>query len=325
MSDKKINHESVPAAETPRTKMLSDAAEVKLSSVMDEIPSASTGGSAGQEAHKLICTRCGHELRPQDEFTSGMFLCQNCGNHCKLTNTELASRSTPAAQTPPQIERLRDFISMVTEWTAKFPLKGEASEEDKAVALELYCCCEGAEENLYELRSLSATGETPTLPQVVLDSPICTICGNHSLDARFHHAPTGENQCGFASSAGSALGSGTSTTTQGVAAETELPHTSTNTPAGTADESSISKASERTEDEERAERRDVLILGGGDWADASAELLNVPANLDLDLAHKEYRQWYSTYKVGDKYFNFTEWLRENKNATDSSVESYYDE
>lgn len=55
---------------------------------------------------------------------------------------------------PPQLERIRDFINMVTGWTAKYPLKGEASKEDTDASLIIYGCCEGADDNLYELRQL---------------------------------------------------------------------------------------------------------------------------------------------------------------------------
>lgn len=65
---------------------------------------------------------------------------------------------------PQQIERLKDFIAMVTEWTAKFPLKAEASQEDKDAALTIYCCCEGAEENLYELQQIIAQAHAPATP-----------------------------------------------------------------------------------------------------------------------------------------------------------------
>ena len=78
---------------------------------------------------------------------------------------EPSQAESPAPEAP-QIERLRDFVAMVTEWTAKFPLKGTASEEDTAAALAIYCCCEGAEENIYELRqlraSVAATVESPS-------------------------------------------------------------------------------------------------------------------------------------------------------------------
>jgi hypothetical protein len=68
---------------------------------------------------------------------------------------ELLTRYAPVSSVPPaQLERLRDFIWDVQEWAAKFPLQGEANQPDKDAALTIYACCEGAEENLYELRGL---------------------------------------------------------------------------------------------------------------------------------------------------------------------------
>ena len=66
------------------------------------------------------------------------------------------------------IDRLTDFVRSVNEWVAKFPLKGDGSVEDNAVATELYCCCEGAEDNLYELRQLIASH----CPQSAAPKPI---------------------------------------------------------------------------------------------------------------------------------------------------------
>lgn len=89
--------------------------------------------------------------------------------------------------------------------------------------------------------SVDALTEREQLPQVVLDSPICTICGNHFLDARFHHAPTGEGLCGLGSSVGSVQSSLTSTTTRKRGAATDAQLTSTSTPVGIAAESSTSE------------------------------------------------------------------------------------
>lgn len=77
--------------------------------------------------------------------------------HLDKARLNVAESRGPAPDAP-QLDRLRDFVEMVREWTAKFPLKGEASEEDKSASTEIYCCCEGAEENIYELRQRASHG-----------------------------------------------------------------------------------------------------------------------------------------------------------------------
>lgn len=70
----------------------------------------------------------------------------------------------------------------------------------------------------------------------------------------------------------------------------------------------------------------IAIMGGGDWADASCDLLNLPDDIDITLAEEQYRKWkkenwspgnYTGYK--GRYLNFAEWLRIFEDATDSDV------
>lgn len=85
--------------------------------------------------------------------------------------------------------------------------------------------------------------------------------------------------------------------------------------------------------------RPVLITGGGDWCDASADLLEIPIDVNLTAEHAAWRQWYDTeyhpaVKLRDaapahakppcpKYIHFLDWLR-NRGATDSNIETFED-
>ncbi len=71
--------------------------------------------------------------------------------------------------------------------------------------------------------------------------------------------------------------------------------------------------------------KDVLITGGGDWNDASAEMLAVNDDLDMKLANKEYRAWFQDGRQANPkfpYLSFVEWLRKFRGAQDSQVEEY---
>lgn len=70
-------------------------------------------------------------------------------------------------------------------------------------------------------------------------------------------------------------------------------------------------------------QKQVAIMGGGDWADASVSLLSVPENLDIEAAKEEYDEWREG-KKHPEYMTFVEWLRAHKGATDSTVEEYWD-
>jgi len=68
-------------------------------------------------------------------------------------------------------------------------------------------------------------------------------------------------------------------------------------------------------------RKQVAIMSGGDWADASVRLLSVPARLDLYKCKDEFDEW----RKNNSYIPFPEWLRRFKGASDSSVEEYWEE
>lgn len=75
----------------------------------------------------------------------------------------------------------------------------------------------------------------------------------------------------------------------------------------------------------------LAIMGGGDWADASICLLNLPDDVDVDKAEAEYRTWKSeNWTTGNyvghegRFLNFADWLRVFKNATDSDVIEHWD-
>lgn len=51
--------------------------------------------------------------------------------------------------------------------------------------------------------------------------------------------------------------------------------------------------------------RTVALLGGGDWADASVDLLDIPDGIDIEKIKAEWFVWYRTdylpnYKAGNK-------------------------
>ena len=76
----------------------------------------------------------------------------------------------------------------------------------------------------------------------------------------------------------------------------------------------------------------LAIIGGGDWYDASFDLLNLPDDVDLRTVEDEYKQWKKeNWSPGNyighegKYINFPEWLRVFKGATDSDVIEYWEE
>ncbi len=53
------------------------------------------------------------------------------------------------------------------------------------------------------------------------------------------------------------------------------------------------------------------IHGGGDWADASAEYVVLPAGMDIEVERTAYREWFENVfrkngRIG--YMSLTEWL-----------------
>ena len=73
--------------------------------------------------------------------------------------------------------------------------------------------------------------------------------------------------------------------------------------------------------------RTVLICGGGDWADASADLLDIPdtVTIPLEQLYQGYQIWWRQARVErtpDK--TFPEWLKSEFGAQDSACEQIHD-
>jgi hypothetical protein len=79
-------------------------------------------------------------------------------------------------------------------------------------------------------------------------------------------------------------------------------------------------------------QKTVAIMGGGDWYDASVDLLDLPYDLDLEDENKNHRHWYDNeycpaLRSGNKprYLSFPEWLIERCGAKkNESIEEYWD-
>ena len=76
--------------------------------------------------------------------------------------------------------------------------------------------------------------------------------------------------------------------------------------------------------------RIVLIMGGGDWADASVDDLKVPAEMDLDAELEKWRKWYReeyvpAHRTSKKpiYKGFVTWLLE-RGAERAELEGFWD-
>lgn len=88
-----------------------------------------------------------------------------------------------------------------------------------------------------------------------------------------------------------------------------------------------------------SETRTVLITAGSDWADASADLLDVPLGMDLAAQKVEWRKWYQEEYCSyfpslkkwngfewisqPKYISFPQWLKQH-GAVDSECEQFED-
>ena len=78
--------------------------------------------------------------------------------------------------------------------------------------------------------------------------------------------------------------------------------------------------------------RIVLILGGGDWADASVDDLIVAEDLDLEKEKEKYDKWYKevycstgvNHQHGVKYQDFPEWLIARCDAEEAGLEEFND-
>lgn len=83
----------------------------------------------------------------------------------------------------------------------------------------------------------------------------------------------------------------------------------------------------------------LIAIHGGDWADASANYVNVPDELNMEQVHKEYRYWVNnSYEAArqdaydrrkefprvpiPKFYTFTEWLIHTGRATEAEIEIY---
>ena len=78
----------------------------------------------------------------------------------------------------------------------------------------------------------------------------------------------------------------------------------------------------------------TALHSGGDWADASADYVILPAGTDVETLHAEYTKWYRTEycparKRGEQlsYLSFSEWLLEHgaREATEDELEIFYDD
>ncbi len=76
--------------------------------------------------------------------------------------------------------------------------------------------------------------------------------------------------------------------------------------------------------------RVVLILGGGDWNDASVENLIVPKDMDLDEQKRNWNDWYKNHYIPEfrdkkqpEYKSFTDWLIE-RGCKKAELEEFYD-
>lgn len=79
----------------------------------------------------------------------------------------------------------------------------------------------------------------------------------------------------------------------------------------------------------------VAVLGGGDWADASVDHINVPDDLDLDAARERWRGWYrneylpehAKKRTGERrtwptYLDFPTWLVEREGCARAEIEEF---
>ena len=75
--------------------------------------------------------------------------------------------------------------------------------------------------------------------------------------------------------------------------------------------------------------RDIAICGGGDWFDASVDMIRLPEHVDIEQANKEYRKWLKEvyWPRGNqkiKFVTFVQWLRDEYDAEDSDIEEYFE-
>jgi hypothetical protein len=91
---------------------------------------------------------------------------------------------------------------------------------------------------------------------------------------------------------------------------------------------------DRHRKDSEAMSRQVAILSGGDWYDASVEHLTIPDDMDLKDQKAAYDQWYRNeycpsgtpggpHALQLQYLTFVDWLRRS-GATDGTVEEFSD-
>ena len=70
----------------------------------------------------------------------------------------------------------------------------------------------------------------------------------------------------------------------------------------------------------------IVIIGGGDWADASCEHLSVPADMDLAAEKATWVRLYRTERddSAKPWKSFPEWLRTERGAKDADLETEED-
>lgn len=71
--------------------------------------------------------------------------------------------------------------------------------------------------------------------------------------------------------------------------------------------------------------RQVMILGGSDWADASADAVAVPDDMDLEEQKRLYRKWLTEDRCALKqeYQTFYTWLL-NHGCEESTIEEFWE-
>ncbi len=73
--------------------------------------------------------------------------------------------------------------------------------------------------------------------------------------------------------------------------------------------------------------RIIVVVGGGDWNDASCDHLSVPDGLDLVKVRKEYIRLYQSARDDRvrRWISFVEFLRQQPGVTEADVECIGDD
>ena len=86
--------------------------------------------------------------------------------------------------------------------------------------------------------------------------------------------------------------------------------------------------------------RFVIIESGGGMDSADITYLNIPKDLNLSEAEKDYRKWYAEdyllalradltlpyqQRHPPRYLSFAQWIKEWRGGSDAAVEVYYNE